>query len=256
MNKPAAELPGSGKDFLPQINLLRGIAAVMVAFYHFATFSGEKGDLLDSHNLVKVSGHFGCQGVYIFFVISGFVIPWSMYNGKYTLRKAGRFLAKRSLRIEPPYIVSFVLVILINVFLSKMWGGEYPVDPKRVAFHIGYLIPFVHSKYEWFNIVYWTLGIEFQYYLTMTLLFPLLNHSNRYVRYSVMLFFLFMPFLYGDAGFLPLFGPCFLVGFVIFLMKTDRMKWPEAIVFLAASLVMNYFFRDWEVMASTMFAFL
>ena len=53
------------------INALRGFAAVFVAWGHFVAGQGK---------YLGLSGKYGYLGVHIFFVISGFVIPWSLYR--------------------------------------------------------------------------------------------------------------------------------------------------------------------------------
>ena len=77
------------------INALRGFAATWVAWGHFAGVQG---------HWLRVSGTYGYLGVHIFFVISGFVIPWSLYRAAYVLRDYPRFLLKRNVRLYPPYV--------------------------------------------------------------------------------------------------------------------------------------------------------
>ena len=55
---------------------LRGIASFMVAFFHF---SAGNRIFLDEDNILRVIGRFGWSGVEIFFIISGFVIPFALY---------------------------------------------------------------------------------------------------------------------------------------------------------------------------------
>src|SRR5262245_6522000 len=93
--EPNAPVP----DRIPILDPLRGIAAGGVAWYHLT-------NLLDlPEGWIKGSGAHGFLGVEIFFVISGFVIPYSMIRGGYRVRSDwGRFIAKRILRLDPPYL--------------------------------------------------------------------------------------------------------------------------------------------------------
>ena len=85
---------------LEQIDGLRGIAAAMVTWFHMTNTYSED-------SWVRASGTFGFLGVEIFFVISGFIIPWSMNRAGYTIRTGfGSFLTKRVLRIEPPRLLA------------------------------------------------------------------------------------------------------------------------------------------------------
>lgn len=242
-------------SYFPQINLLRGLAALMVSVFHYIYFSGFEGTLFNEHGITHTVATYGCQGVYIFFVISGFVIPLSMHKGKYRIPLIGIFLLKRSIRIEPPYLASMVVIICVSSYFAHIWDLPFPFDLTKVLLHIGYLIPFTGGKYEWYNILYWTLAVEFQYYLVMAFLYPLLSHNNRVWRYSVLLLFLFAPLLYSNLAFLPSFAPCFLLGFLLFLNYTGKMETPEMMIWILAAGTMNYFYCDPSVIISTTIAF-
>jgi peptidoglycan/LPS O-acetylase OafA/YrhL len=51
---------------------------------------------------------FGYLGVDVFFVISGFVIPYSLWGREYSLRQFPRYMIRRAVRLEPPYLASVV----------------------------------------------------------------------------------------------------------------------------------------------------
>src|SRR6476659_1629485 len=88
------------------IDVLRGVAAVAVAWFHFTNGNQQ----FMSAGLIKSSGHYGWLGVEVFFVVSGFIIPYSLYRGGYRVRLHWRrFVAKRILRLDPPYIAAIVL---------------------------------------------------------------------------------------------------------------------------------------------------
>ncbi len=209
---------------LPQLNLLRGIAALMVVLFHLTCFQGVKSPVLSEGNWLRSLGSHGDMGVYLFFVISGFVIPYSMHRAGYTIRNAGRFLLKRLARLEPPYIACLVLTLLVNAYLMHKWGQEVHLDPVRILLHIGYLIPFTFGEYEWYNIIFWTLAIEFCFYLLMALVFPLFTHRFWWVKVLVFLAFLIAPFCYSHGGFLPRFLPVFLAGILVFLYHTKQIN--------------------------------
>lgn len=241
---------------MPQINLLRGIAALMVALYHFFWFTGSDGTLFQDGGTIKTVASFGATGVYLFFVISGFVIPWSMYHGNYRLPKFFKFMGKRLLRLEPPYLASILLILAFGLFMSKVvWGCEWSLNVPQLLLHIGYLIPFTGGKYEWINIIYWTLAIEFTYYLVLSLLFPLLNHNNRIARYSVLLLFLAGPLFFTDKAFLPVFTPIFLLGFLLFQYFTNRMNRWEMLGWAVAAFAVIAFYHKPDVVVASAIGF-
>src|SRR5437667_5652566 len=94
------------------VDSLRGIASLGVAWFHITN----GGHLLNA-GWLKSSGAFGWLGVEMFFVISGFIIPYAMFCGDYRLkRNFGTFVLKRVIRLDPPYLVA----ILISVGLWYM----------------------------------------------------------------------------------------------------------------------------------------
>lgn len=134
---------------------LRGIAALAVMWFHFT----HGGQLLDKESLVntwlKISGQFGWAGVDFFFVISGFVLPYALYKGKYRLQHYGKFLFKRLIRLEPPYLVSLVIIILLLLLAPLVpgySGQDFSWDWPRLLLHIGYLNSYF--GYEAYNPVY------------------------------------------------------------------------------------------------------
>jgi peptidoglycan/LPS O-acetylase OafA/YrhL len=172
---------------LPRVEILdplRGLAALAVAWYHFTNCSG-----LVETEWLRASGAYGWLGVEVFFVISGFVIPYSMYGGGYVpSQHFGRFLAKRLLRLEPPYLASIVLVVALAYVASLIpsLGRTMPeFSALQLLLHLGYLNTFF--GYLWLNPVYWTLGIEFQYYLLIAMIYPLFKARSAILRALVVL---------------------------------------------------------------------
>jgi peptidoglycan/LPS O-acetylase OafA/YrhL len=131
--------------------------------------------------VLRETGRYGWLGVEVFFVISGFVIPYSMHRGGYRVSQHfWRFLAKRLARLEPPYLVSIVVVVILwylSALTPGFQGTNPDIRPTRLLLHLGYLNAFF--GHPWLNPVYWTLGIELQYYLLVAITYPLL--SSRYL---------------------------------------------------------------------------
>ncbi|MHB8208815.1 acyltransferase family protein [Mucilaginibacter sp.] len=51
----------------------------------------------------------------IFFVISGFVIPYSLFKANYELKHYFKFLYKRVLRLHPPYLAALLIILKVPV---------------------------------------------------------------------------------------------------------------------------------------------
>ena len=118
----------------------------------------------------------------MFFVISGFVLPWSLWRARYTLRSFGRFVARRVVRLDPPYLVSVLLVLALAAAAPLLPEGSTrsPITPIDVALHLGYVNAFFNDR--WLNPVYWTLAIELQWYLLVGLVMPLIASESARTR--------------------------------------------------------------------------
>lgn len=229
-------------DYYPHINLLRGIAALMVCIYHFSHYTGFQGYLFPQDSYMQIVGEYGRMGVYVFFVISGFVIPLSMFKGGYRYPSFGRFLLKRSIRIEPPYIAAILLIIAVGIWMGHRWGSGYYISKTQLVLHAGYLIPFTHlgfftaHPYEWYNPIFWTLAIEFQYYLAMALLFPLLVSKHKILQHATLAVFLGAQYFFTSIDFLPEHTAVFVPGIVLFMYRAKLFNAGEMLAWLGAAL--------------------
>lgn len=206
------------------INALRGFAAVFVAWGHFVAGQGK---------YLGLSGKYGYLGVHIFFVISGFVIPWSLYRSRYVLRDYLRFLLKRNVRLYPPYLASIAVTILATNFIMAPKFGLPRVDvtgPNLLA-HFLYLNDLIHVP--WVNVAYWTLAIEFQWYLLVGLMFPLLVTHNRLARFAGLAGMMVAYFTVGHDRLIFHSLPIFLVGVFVFQYRVNLIEVREMLGLIA-----------------------
>ena len=154
---------------LETIDALRGLAALSVAWFHMTnTYEG---------GLARLSGRYGWLGVEVFFVISGFVIPYSIATTyeRFSWRDGPGFLLRRMVRLEPPYLVSIALVIVlweISARAPGFQGGPPNYTPWQVASHLLYGTQLLGE--QWLQPVYWTLAYEFVFYLFCGLTFGII----------------------------------------------------------------------------------
>jgi peptidoglycan/LPS O-acetylase OafA/YrhL len=189
------------------INALRAFAAVFVAWGHFVAGQGK---------YLSLSGKYGYLGVHIFFVISGFVIPWSLYRTHYILRDYPRFLMKRNVRLYPPYVASIAVTVLATNFIMVplFHMPRLTVTGQSLLLHFAYLNDLAHVP--WINVVYWTLAIEFQWYLLVGLMFPLLVTRNQLARFAGLAGMMLAYFIVGHDRLIFHSIPIFLVGVFVF----------------------------------------
>ncbi len=206
-------------SYFPILDSLRAFAAISVCLHHFVNTTT---DYIQTTWILDIFS-VGKYGVQMFFVISGFIIPWSMYQAKFKIQHFFKFALKRFSRLEPPYIISILIVIVV------LWGRDYflhlnnfntEVTSTRIFLHFGYFIPFFEN-YKWFNGAYWTLAIEFQYYFFIALLFVPLINSNLLLRIIIGMSVIALSFI-GDGNFLPYWLPVFYIGINAFMYKSEK----------------------------------
>lgn len=148
---------------------LRGIAAFMVVLCHY---SGYALPTLRPNGISEIL-YYGRYGVDVFFVISGMIIPYSMHQKGYTLKTFSNYLLKRITRVNPPYYVAVFLSIILfylAIFIKGspiegMLNGQ--MSWHLIFGHLTYLAPYIDQP--WLTPVFWTLAIEFQFYIIIGL---------------------------------------------------------------------------------------
>lgn len=220
------------------INALRAIAALMVCVFHFSWHKDDSGRLYDEMNPIMYYGWQGHIGVYVFFVISGFVIPLSMWYSRYHLYNFFRFIAKRMARLHPPFVATLIIMAIMAICFAIKDGEPIIADWSRIWHNF-----FLTAKFfdeDWYQDVYWTLAIEFQYYLLIGLLFPLFVLKRMWI--SVLLF---VPFILSahlfdhSTGKHVIFyhAPVFAMGIALFLFHVKKINGLVLVLIIAASMI-------------------
>jgi peptidoglycan/LPS O-acetylase OafA/YrhL len=231
------------KKEIPILDSLRAVAAWSVCLYHFiCTTVG----FVNKDGVVFHFFSFGSYGVQLFFVISGLVIPWSLYHSDYHIKNFFSFFAKRMIRIEPPYLVSICIMLCI-IYIKKyspVHTTDVSVTVGQLLLHIGYLIPWIKDpSVVWVNNVYWTLAIEFQYYILVGLLYFLFISKRLFLRVIAYALIVTLPNIIPLTDFLPYWFPVFGLGILLFLYKSNQIKVVEficvSILFTAHLFVFN-----------------
>ncbi len=219
MTTPAKTPVHASAERLHTVDALRGAAALAVALFHIT--SGNPA-LMPGEPLQRV-GIWGWLGVDVFFVISGFVIPYALERGGYRWRDAGRFVLKRNVRIDPPYLVTMVLALCLGWLSAQMpnfRGKPFHVDWVAVALHLGYLADIAGRP--WAVPAFWTLALEFQFYLTMALVFPFTQSPHRAVRAVVIGGFALCSLAFQSRVWLPAWGGWFALGMLAHAYRSGR----------------------------------
>ena len=140
---------------LLELDALRGLAALAVVFFHY--FHHYNAAYVHE-NLIVGWSYIGLYGVQLFFMISGFVIFWTLNR----VNKPLDFLVSRFSRLYPSYWIA-VLITFSIVWFYGLPGREvslYDAIINLIMFHEYLNIPSVDS-------VYWTLTVELTFYFWM-----------------------------------------------------------------------------------------
>ncbi|MGZ3864936.1 MAG: acyltransferase family protein [Bacteroidia bacterium] len=247
--------PLTDKKHILSLNFLRGIAALSVCCFHILS------EGFDGYPELKALFSKGYLGLDLFFVISGFIIPYSMYQNGYSIDRFYQFIIKRSIRIEPPYIISFLLIIGMRILYTYIHNYNNPSDHwvythdwMRFWLHFGYLNQYF--GYEPYAAVYWTLAIEFQFYILMGVLFPLLLSNKKLVPLFVFLIFgglsWFLDLKYN--WFIFQYGFLFCTGILIFLYTINRISAARLVLLGGIVICLMYYKNGLEVSVTALFA--
>jgi len=143
--------------------LLRAVAAVIIAWHHFALYPPLKdwaapvlGHLLD-----WLADH--ARATQVFFVVGGYVIALSMSRRDWRLPALGRYVLQRYCRLGLPYLAAMALVCLAYLY-GRDWLPEEitgsPVTLSQVLAHLFFLQGLL--GYEQLSAGFWFVCINFQ----------------------------------------------------------------------------------------------
>lgn len=168
---PATAEVGRRVGYVPAVDGLRAVAALLVILFHAGLFG------------------FGWAGVWVFYVISGFVMTRGLAARDWTpgVASCRRFFVARARRIWPLYILYIAVAGTLGLLLADhppgLWAGAPP--PGELATFatftqnfrqmLGYVQPDLHVTRNFDHL--WTISVEQQFYLCFPVLFAL---ARRY----------------------------------------------------------------------------
>src|SRR2546430_1430589 len=99
---------------MPELDSIRGIAVLLVLFYHGFGFAYGLSGLRGIGRLFVAATLGGWVGVNLFFVLSGFLITGILLDTKQRADYYNRFSFRRALRILPLYYAVFCLLVVLT----------------------------------------------------------------------------------------------------------------------------------------------
>ncbi|CDZ80444.1 Acyltransferase family protein [Candidatus Rubidus massiliensis] len=180
---------------------LRGIAALLVMVLHFNYILKERSSNFLPLWLDWLVGY-GYIGLYIFFVLSGFVIAYNLSHEKLSLAYLKCFFIKRSIRLDPPYWVAMVLFSIIILF-GNLVTKQNNVTFTPTDFFLNFFYLHMFFKVPPILPVVWTLVYELQFYFFYILFLKLVQEIHSKLNLK--------PHLYSSSVSYLVFGSLFIL---------------------------------------------
>lgn len=162
------------------VDALRGIAALAVVSHHLL-----HNTILEVTLRKIIPGIFlwlfvhGAQGVEVFFVISGFVIAHSLWKTRFNSATLGNFILRRQLRLDPPYWVALLIMVILNCIENRVPGLVTKPVPDGGAFLLNMCYLQNITGITQVLDVAWTLCLEIQFYVVFIVFLMLGQIAQR-----------------------------------------------------------------------------
>ena len=161
----------------------------------FGTFLVHFGQRMELGGVLRKATDFGAYGVYMFFLISGFVAFFSVDKGQ-NMFSTKKYLARRAVRILPIYY----LIIFYNFILHTFILSDVPVDTFGEGMYQGpgwlrYLLFLnIFMPYDngfWGNLgATWTIQIFVLFYMLVPLARKFINNTKTAIVFWVLIYVL------------------------------------------------------------------
>ena len=176
--------------YIPELDGLRALAIFAVFLMHLVDFGGAyhllpkpSSSLEFCVNRISIAGGLG---VALFFAISGFIISMP-FQAALCLKKKpvsiSTFYKRRLTRLEPPYLISLLILLLARLWL----GDEKPLELVKSFFLSAfYMHNITAGSASLINPVAWSLEIELQFYLFAPFLLFFYCRLNPLLRQTIL----------------------------------------------------------------------
>ena len=211
---------------------LRGIAALAVVLFHYCS-------LQTPSNILHPIFHYGTLGVILFFIISGFVISFTINK----CRNVAHFTYARFARLYPVYWASIIFVFFLNTFLIM----------KKIPFsvYMGNLLMFQDLAHiPDVNAVYWTLQYELLFYCFIATLFyfKLFSKNLPFIIWGIAAFSWLLLQSYGLIDFPSItsqighfliltYAPLFIFGVYLYKCYSEGWKLRHGLMLIAMAVI-------------------
>jgi peptidoglycan/LPS O-acetylase OafA/YrhL len=165
---------------VPALDGVRGLAILLVLLFHFVAQTTATNPFEGAVNGVL---GYGCLGVDLFFVLSGFLITGILYDSRDSTAYFQSFYMRRVLRIFPLYYGVLAVVFFVVPLVPHLRGSEIASLSERqawawlygvnvyLALQGGWVLSYIEH--------FWSLAVEEHFYLVWPLVVFLLARRPR-----------------------------------------------------------------------------
>lgn len=144
------------------IECWRGLSIILVAYYHLSNRIPH--EIMGSATRPTIEFYSGKLGVYIFFVISGYLISQTISQS----RDLAQFYAKRLSRLWPLFILACLTIFVWEkVFPTPVVPTgvkDFDVHGRTLVDLIGSMLFMEDLGIKWIDGVFWSIVVELKYY--------------------------------------------------------------------------------------------
>lgn len=162
----------------PRINLLDGFRFLAVLAVMLGHYAYRWTPPVSAVNLYPYGSFFGsifkygAQGVIFFFIISGFVISYTLENTS----GISTFFKNRFVRLFPPMLACSVVTFLVCIVWDKEHYFPWSHELRNFLPSLTFTKPtmwhaLTHKEFSYISLSYWTLWVEVQFYILAALLY-------------------------------------------------------------------------------------
>ena len=189
------------KNKILYLESLRGLAAILVALFHFRDSS--KSLIIDNQFIQN-----GWVMVDFFFVLSGFVIAYTYSEKILSFRNLINFQIRRFLRLYPLHLFTLFLMLgleflqLIKEFITKQTGegAAFSYNDPISFFHNIFLTQAIFNNKLTFNNPSWSISTEFITYFIYAIIILFIKNTKYILIISLMIILFSGYFIFNELN--------------------------------------------------------
>ena len=136
-------------------------------------------------------------------------------------------------------------LVVLGLWVSSLLPGHVPyvIPWPQVFAHLGYLNAFFGMP--WLQMSYWSLAVEFQYYIFIGLCFPLLAYKGRIGPALILAIVALSALIPNNEALLPAYLPVFALGLLAFRHRCLKPRAYDTIAAVLVALVLVVWVNGW-----------